>query len=76
MNPPVKFTQALFYEIIVAGQVSAEWAVWFDGLRLDPLPDGRTRISGCLADQSALRGTLERIFDLNMQLVSVTLKES
>ena len=74
MNPPGKTTEALFYEIVVEGQIDAGWASWFDGLRIESLPDGRTSISGCLADQAALRGTLDRIFDLNMQLVSVMLK--
>jgi hypothetical protein len=59
------------YEIIVTGQISPAWSVWFDGMQLENLPEGRVRISGSLADQSALHGLLERIRDLNLELLAV-----
>lgn len=62
------------YEIVVGGQLDRYWAGWFEGLAIEPLPGGQTRISGELPDQSALRGVLERIFDLNLPLISVVEK--
>lgn len=62
------------YEIIVEGQLDRHWSGWFEGLALEALPDGQTRISGELPDQSALRGVLDRIFDLNLTLISLVEK--
>jgi len=73
MAAPYK-PQPCHYEIIVAGQLDSHWMGWFDGLALEALPNGQTRISGELQDQSALRGVLERIFDLNLTLISLVEK--
>ncbi len=59
------------YEIIVEGQLDAHWLEWFDGLTIQPLPNGNTQLSGPLTDQAALRGVLDRIFDLNLNLLSL-----
>lgn len=83
LPPPGPSPRPQRYEIIVDGQIDPHWAAWFDGLALELLPranapagvhtrqSDRTRISGSLADQAALRGVLERIFDLNLTLLSV-----
>jgi hypothetical protein len=68
--------QPCLYEIIVAEQIDSHWAGWFDGLTLEALPNGQTRISGALPDQAALRGVLERIFDLNLTLIRLTEKSA
>jgi len=36
-----------------------------------PRPSGETRIHGAIADQAALHGILNRIFDLGLTLLSV-----
>ena len=59
------------YDIIIEGELHSAWAAWFDGLELQSIPGGLVRISGCLPDQPALHGILERIRDLNLNLVSV-----
>ncbi len=64
---------ATHYVIIVQGQIDPLWADWFDGLSFAPLPEGQTRIDACLGDQAALRGLLERIFDLNLRLITVSI---
>ena len=71
MPAPDILASPAFYEIVVAGQISANWAAWFDGLVLEPLPGGLVRLSGTLPDQPALHGVLERIRDLNLVLISV-----
>lgn len=71
MLPLNSKTESVCYELIIEGQLSAQWADWFDGLTLENLPDGRARICGLLPDQPALRGLLDRIFDLNLTLISL-----
>jgi hypothetical protein len=58
------------YEIRVDGVLDRRWTAWFEGLGLDS--DGsRTVISGQVADQAALHGLLNRIFDLGLVLILV-----
>ncbi len=59
------------YRICVKGQLSEQWATWFDGLTLENLPDGHAVLSGRLPDQSALYGALNRIRDIGLTLISV-----
>ena len=59
------------YEIRVEGQLDAQWSDWFDGLSVSEVGDGETLIRGEVADQAALRGILEKIWNLNLALVSV-----
>ena len=61
------------YEIRIAGQLGAEWADWFDGLTITPEPDGATRLTGGVADQSALSGLLRKVRDLGLTLLAVNL---
>ena len=62
-------------EIRVQGEMDAEWSGTFEGLTLSV--GGReagypiTTLSGPVADQSALRGLLNRLWDLNLTLISV-----
>lgn len=59
------------YEIRVEGQLSQGWSDWFDGLDVQPDPNGETTICGPLTDQAALFGVLAKIHALNLALVSV-----
>ncbi len=59
------------YEFIVRGHLTPQWAAVFDGMDITCLPDGSTRIAGCLPDQSALYGLLMRFRDLGLNLVSL-----
>lgn len=61
------------YEIRIAGQLGGEWAEWFDGLTITPAPDGDTRLTGVVADQSALYGLLRKVRDLGLTLLAVNL---
>ncbi len=58
------------YEIRVAGQLSAKWAVWFEGLAI-LTEDGETRLTGPVADQAALFGLLKKVRDLGLPLLSI-----
>ncbi len=56
------------YEIQVRGCLDDQRAAWFDGMRIEPLPGGFTRLTGPVADQSALFGLLARVRDLGLEL--------
>ena len=63
-------TGAARYEIRVDGVLDRRWADWFEGFEVDN--DGRqTVISGEVADQAALHGLLNRVYDLGLTLISV-----
>ena len=63
------------YEIEVQGELDEGWADWFNGLavrlryRSDQPPT--TTLIGPVADQAALRGILNKLWDLNLALISV-----
>jgi hypothetical protein len=61
------------YEILVRGHLAQRWAAWFDGLTLDRLGDGTTRIAGAVPDQAALHGVLQKVRDTGLPLLSVEL---
>ena len=59
------------YEIHVRGRLDPASSAWFDCLDVQPVGSGETAIIGQLVDQAALHGVLERIRDLNLELVSL-----
>jgi hypothetical protein len=58
-----------FYKIRIAGQLDACWSEWLDDLTITPLASGETLLSGPLADRSALYGVLDRLRDMNLEIV-------
>jgi hypothetical protein len=60
------------YTIRVIGQIDAHWSEWFGGLTITHPHARETMISGDIVDQAALHGTLNRIRNLNLALISVT----
>jgi hypothetical protein len=59
------------YAIRVIGQIDAHWSEWFDGLTISNASPGEAMISGEIVDQAALHGTLNKIRNLNLALISV-----
>ncbi len=63
------------YRIIVQGRLDESWSDWLCGMSIsvgrtdDDLPV--TVLTGRVADQAALRGILDRLWDLNLTLISV-----
>lgn len=62
-----------WYEIRLQGHLDERWAAWFDGMTVEPRPDGVTVLRGRVADQAALHGMLARLRDLGVPLLSVAL---
>ncbi len=63
--------QREFYEIRIIGHLEPYWSETFAGMKLTPMQNGETLLTGAVADQAALHGLLARIRDLNLTLVSV-----
>jgi hypothetical protein len=63
--------EALTFEIRVRGHLGEKWSDWLGGLQVELLDSGEMVLTGCLADQAALMGLLNRLSRLNMTLLSV-----
>jgi len=59
------------YEIRIQGHLDNRWAEWFYGMSITHECDGSTTLCGPLPDQTVLHSVLDRIRDMNLQLVSV-----
>lgn len=67
------------YQIRVKGRLDTTWQSWFEGMTFTEEIAGKqptTLISGAIRDQAALHGILERIRDLNLQLLMVSRLEA
>ncbi|MCL5985296.1 MAG: hypothetical protein M1371_01870 [Actinobacteria bacterium] len=63
-------------QILFQGLIDESWSLYFTGMVLIAEPTGVTRLTGEIADQSALHGLLNKIRDLNLKLISVQLLDS
>jgi hypothetical protein len=59
------------YEIKLQGYLDTRWSEWFYGMAITHESDGATTLSGPLPDQTVLHSVLDRIRDMNLQLMSV-----
>ncbi len=62
--------QPTVYQIKMQGRLDKSWSGWFSGMTVTSDGD-TTTLTGAVADQSALRGTLTKLWDLNLALISV-----
>jgi len=61
------------YRIRVGGRLDPDWLAWFGGLTIE-LESNQPAVSSLtaeVADQASLRGLLNRIWDLNLSLISL-----
>ena len=69
-----KADESAVYRIEVEGTLDARWSDWFSGLAVVAGSEGEgtpvTTLTG-LMDQAALRGILNKVWDLNLTLLSV-----
>jgi hypothetical protein len=63
------------YEIRLRGWLHEGWSRWFDGMSIEHSCEAAglttTKPTGTIANQAALHGALERIWNLNLVLFSV-----
>ena len=61
-----------FYQIRIEGELDEKWSDWFSGMSVavDDVDKRVTTLTGC-TDQAALRGILNKLWDLNLVLISV-----
>lgn len=59
------------YEIRVKNHLDPCWCDWFEGWTITNLEGGEVLLTGANVDQSALHGTLNKIRDLNLKLISI-----
>ena len=60
------------YEIKIQGHLDTQWSEWLYEMTITHDDDGTTTLYGPLPDQTVLHSVLERIRDMNLQLISVS----
>jgi hypothetical protein len=60
-----------FFEIHIKGRLDDSWSEWLDGLEVKVLENDETILFGPIGDQAALMGVLNRLYGLNLALLSV-----
>lgn len=60
------------YQIKINQTLDTSWQEWFDPLDVQPQADGTTLLCGKITDQTALHSVLNKIRNLNLELLSVT----
>ena len=60
------------FEIHVKGQLDESWSDWLEGLEVKLLDNGEMILSGHIGDQAALMGILNKLYRLNLTLLSVS----
>ena len=60
------------FEIHVKGQLDESWSDWLEGLEVKLLENGDMILFGHIGDQAALMGTLNKLYRLNLTLLSVS----
>ena len=60
------------FEIKVKGHLDASWSDWLEGLEVTLLENGEMILYGHIGDQAALMGVLNKLYRLNLTLLSVS----
>jgi hypothetical protein len=63
--------QGSFFEIRVKGHLDESWSDWLEGLEVKLLENEEMILSGYVRDQAALMGILNKLYGLNLILLSM-----
>jgi hypothetical protein len=63
------------YQIRIQQTLDSTWDEWFAPLEIQSESGGTTLLTGPLADQTALHSVLNKIRNLNLELLSVSFTE-
>ena len=68
-NIPEEFV----YQIRIQGRLSEQWSTWLNGMAvvLESEQPPVTKMTGAVIDQAKLRGIINKLWDLNLTLISV-----
>lgn len=68
-----RITHLPVYLIRVKGHLVGDWSAWLEGISVLLESDSaHTTIEVAVPDQAALRGVLNKLWDLNLTLISVS----
>jgi len=59
------------FEIRLKGHLDDSWSDWLEGLEVKLLNNGEMILFGQIGDQAALMGILNKLYGLNLTLLSV-----
>jgi hypothetical protein len=68
---PEKTNPLCIYQIRVKGALGPSVIHWFGDITIIPQENGETLLAGPFADQAALRGFLDQLWNLNFTILSV-----
>ena len=75
MIKPEPTSEGAHYEVKILGALDQQWSIWFNGMTISSQrKDSDTPITTFtvrVPDQAKLRGILNKIWDLNLTLISV-----
>jgi len=79
-HPSTRLEQPTLYRVTILGTLDKHWADYYGGMTIEHVKDpkrGATSIlTGCLADQAALMGVLNSLYDLGCPILSVEYRET
>jgi hypothetical protein len=59
------------YQILVKEKIDQKAFSWFGNLSITPVENLGTLLTGSFTDQSALRGFLDQLWNLNITVISI-----
>jgi hypothetical protein len=59
-------------KIKIEGCLDEKWVEWLDGFKITHTPQNETILAGKVKDQAALYGTIAKLRDLGLKLISVS----
>jgi hypothetical protein len=65
-------SQGETYEIHIKGHLDESWSDWLEGMEVKLSENGEMYLYGYIGDQAALMGMLNKIYRLNLTLLSVS----
>jgi hypothetical protein len=65
-------SQGECFEIRVKGQLDESWSDWLEGMEVKLSDNGEMILFGHIEDQAALMGILNKLYRLNLTLLSVS----
>jgi hypothetical protein len=63
--------QSNTYQILVKETLDHQFADWYGDLSIMPQENGETLLIGSFADQPALRGFLDQLWNLNITVITI-----